>query len=438
MKKFLKISLLSIGIFLILIFSTYILIIINASKYKIDEKKLVNVDHSTVFLDSNGNELFSTSEGKEVAQFEEISDNVKNAFIAIEDKRFYSHKGVDYKALLRATLNNIKSFSFKEGGSTITQQLIKNTHLTNDKNIKRKIIEISLAKKLEKRYSKNEILEKYLNTVFFGENCYGIASASSHYFNKTPNELSVSESALLAGIVKAPSYYSINNNYDKTIERRNVVLKEMFNQNYITKEEYNFAKKEKIKVSSKKYDFFSLERILTAEVEKNNRLLPYTKNVIKTTINKYLQNNTQEIISNHNEQYDYTAVIIDKEFNVCAYASTCIIPLRQLGSTIKPLLVYGPAIENNVISPASIFLDEKTNFNGYSPSNFNDKYYGNVSAREALTKSLNVPFVKLINMVGIEKSAEYLKKMDFSIIDEDLTLPLSLGAKSKGETLLTK
>ena len=176
MKKFVKISLFVFGFFLITLFSLYTIISISLSKYQIDENKLVDVQHSTIYLDVNDEELFSLNANTKITKYSEINKNLINALISIEDKRFYTHKGVDYKSLLRACINNIKTFSFKEGGSTITQQLVKNTHLTQNKTLKRKIIEMSLARKLEKKFSKEEILEKYLNTVYFGDNCYGIIS----------------------------------------------------------------------------------------------------------------------------------------------------------------------------------------------------------------------------------------------------------------------
>ena len=436
MKNFVKTSLLIIALLLITLFTTLFILKISLSKYQIDENKLVDVKHATIYLDTNDEELFSLNADVKTTKINEISNYLNDALIAIEDKRFYSHNGVDYKALLRASLNNLKTLSFKEGGSTITQQLVKNTHLTQDKNIKRKIIEISLAKKLEKKFSKEEILEKYLNTVYFGDNCYGVTSASQHYFNKKPKELTLSEGAFLAGIIKAPSYYTLEENYNKSIERRNLVLKEMISQNYINSQEYNIAINENLNIKKDENSVFSIEKILSKELENNKNLFPYKNNVVKTTIVKKHQNILENIVQN-NLNYDTTAIILDKNSNVLAYASTCIIPKRQVGSTIKPLLIYGPALERNIITPSSLILDEKTDFNGYKPSNYNDKYNGYVSAKECISKSLNIPAIKILNMTGIENSANFLKKMNFNVAKEDLTLPLALGAKNSGETLLT-
>ena len=227
----------TIKIFLIVIFSIFLIVSafllffhITLIDVKFDKNRLINLNHTVTCYDSNG-EIFSVeSNGVSVSDNEEIPEHTKQAFISIEDKRFYKHNGIDFKGLLRATFNNIKSFSLKEGASTISQQLIKNTHLSNEKTLKRKFSEIKLTRELEKQYDKNKILETYLNTIYFGDGCYGITTASKHYFNKSPSELNINESAVLAGIIKAPSNYSPVNNYEKCFERKNLVLKEMLAQ----------------------------------------------------------------------------------------------------------------------------------------------------------------------------------------------------------------
>lgn len=168
-------------------------------------------------------------------KIENINDFTKQAFISIEDKRFFSHNGLDYKRIISATLNNIKSRSFKEGASTISQQLIKNTHLTGEKTIKRKIKEIKLTRQLEKESSKEEILEMYLNSIYFGHRSFGLKDASFFYFAKSPENLTVAESAMLAGIIKSPNNYSPFKNPEKCEQRRNLVINEMYENNYITR-----------------------------------------------------------------------------------------------------------------------------------------------------------------------------------------------------------
>ena len=208
MKKLLKITgfaLCTCGILLTSFFLYYILLTAN---YRLDESRLKHVENAYCFFDDQNNKLANISDHASVVSFSELSNNTKKAFIAIEDKRFFQHNGIDYKGLSRALLHNITSLSLKEGASTISQQLIKNTHLTNEKTIKRKLIEWKLTRALEKKYDKNSILEMYLNTIYFGANAYGIAEASSVYFGKSASELTLEESATLAGMIKAPSTYS--------------------------------------------------------------------------------------------------------------------------------------------------------------------------------------------------------------------------------------
>ncbi len=188
MKKILlKTLLVIIGLILIftLTFTAYYLV--TTKDYELDESKLVNFNSE--IYDNNGNFIEESVGNLSVTDFNELKEYTVKAFIAIEDKRFYKHKGIDVKGLIRAMFNNVKSMSFKEGASTISQQLIKNTHLSSDKTLKRKLAEIKLAKQLEKKYTKNQILEKYLNTIYFGNGCYGITSASKRYFGVDPQTL---------------------------------------------------------------------------------------------------------------------------------------------------------------------------------------------------------------------------------------------------------
>ncbi len=439
MKKGLKIFLLIFGVLTIGVSITLLWLNYEISKYDLSNKQLTSFEQSITYYDADNNKMFTQSNGTEITKLTEINDYVKKAFISIEDKRFYKHKGIDYKGLIRATLNNIKSLSFKEGASTITQQLVKNSFLSNEKTIKRKLTEMSLSKKIEKKYSKDKILEMYLNTIYFGENCYGITSASSHYFNKKPIDLTLDQCALLAGLVKAPSIYSPTNNYEKCMNRRNLVLKEMFNQNYITESQYNEYKNKRTNLDLNKQNSISFFDDLIDNQLENLNVSPYNryKMQIYTTIDSNLQSFINNLLNDDTDKFDKTIVVLSKDAEICAIGSTCNIVKRQIGSTIKPLLVYAPAIENNFISPASQILDEQTNFNGYSPSNYGNKYYGYVSAKKALSNSLNIPSIKILNGNGVQKSSEYLRKMNFEIDDDDLNLPLGLGAKKQGENLIT-
>ena len=199
---------------------------VNLSLYDNEDKKVAN---SEIF--SSGDYIVS----------EDIPRAVKDCFVFIEDKRFYDHNGVDIYRIGGAMLENIKSMRFKEGASTITQQLIKNTHLTNEKSMTRKFAEIRLATELERQYSKEKILEMYLNSVYFGNNVYGIVKAAEYYFNKDVVGLTLAESAALAGIINAPNAYAPNKNADKCVARRNLVLAALLENNKITRQEYETA-----------------------------------------------------------------------------------------------------------------------------------------------------------------------------------------------------
>ncbi len=176
----------------------------------------------------------------------ELPEQLGNAFIATEDKRFYHHNGLDYIAIVRATVENIKAGGVVQGGSTITQQLAKNVFLTNDRTFSRKWNEVFYAKKIERTFTKNEILKLYVSNIYYGEGAWGIEKAAKLYFGKQVDQLTLSESAMLAAIVKAPAYYSPIQNYDKAVERRNIVLKLMEREGYITHAEYVQARSEKL------------------------------------------------------------------------------------------------------------------------------------------------------------------------------------------------
>ncbi len=438
MKIVLKIFLVLLAVVLSAIIGLTIYSLAITSGVKLENTKLVSTDKTVSFYYSDNTLMADTSNNIEVTEISSLPDYVKNSFIAIEDKRFYSHHGVDYKGLFRAIFNNIKSFSFKEGASTISQQLIKNTHLSNEKTFKRKLVELKLAKQLEKQYSKDEILEMYINSIYYGDNCHGITSASAHYFSKKPDDLTINESAILAGLIKAPSYYSPTKNKEKCKVRKNIVLKKMFEQGYITKSEYDLNAKQEVTISqeqqTKTYDYMYIAKKELNEII-DKYPYSYTNCKVYTNCDKKAQQILSQVINGCDTNTDKSAVLLNDVHQIIAYENTCGEIYRQMASTIKPLLVYAPAIETDTVNSCTFILDEKTDFNGYCPSNFNDKYYGKVSVKTALSKSLNVPAVKLLNYTGIEKSLSYLKKTDIQITENDRNLSIALGSTEKGATL---
>lgn len=381
-----------------------------------------------------------------------LPSHVKNAFIAVEDKRFYSHSGVDYKRMAGALLKNIKSRKFSEGASTITQQLIKNTHLSREKTVMRKMKEIKLAIKAEKVFSKDKILEEYLNTIYFGNGAYGIENASELYFSKPAKDLSIAESATLAGVINAPRIYDPILNQERCKERRNLVLKLMQNQNYISLEEYE--KNAKMPINIVKNDIKTLKYAKKCIIQETCDALNVTENQlknmhinIKCSIDFSLQKDIDNLLLNQsvhvNGENQSPAsigvfVVDNKTKNVVAVAGfggMNFSSKRQPGSLIKPILVYAPALEKGQISPETILKDEPICIDGYSPSNASKTFMGNVSARVALEKSLNIPAVKVLSNIGVPYAKNFASNIGIQFDEKDTNLALALGGMTNGVTL---
>lgn len=385
-------------------------------------------------------------------QIENVPKHVQNSFIAIEDKRFFSHHGIDFKRMASATIKNLKNRKFSEGASTISQQLIKNTHLSREKTLERKAKEIKLSLQLEKKFSKNEILEMYLNNIYFGNGCYGIEKAARFYFSKDVENLTLNEGALLAGIINAPSYYDPITHEDRALNRRNVVLSCMAKNGFISSEDYQ--KNAKLPLNIVKNSSKSLNdgiKSILSEAAKvlnvNENQLKNMKVNIKTTLDERLENEVMNAVSGDlvptlsgGGKPAVGVIIVDnKSKSIVAMAGNTRYNLlslkRQPGSTIKPIIAYSPALERGLIYPDSIIVDEEIYIDGYSPSNYNDKYLGNVSAREALAKSLNIPAVKLLSKVGVTQGKEFAKKLGISFNEKDQNLALALGGMTDGVTI---
>lgn len=403
---------------------------------------LLNEPKSTVVLDANGRTI---DNGKKYVKIGEIAPSLIYAFIAIEDTRFYQHHGVDFYRIMGATAKNIAKFKAAEGASTITQQLIKNTHLSNEKSISRKIKEIKLARQLEKNMGKNEILEKYLNIIYFGNGFYGIEEAAQGYFRKSPSELSISESAILAGIVKSPNNFNPISDSHASIKRMKTVLAAMQKYDYITEKEMNTANSYSYKPncgynqSNYSQSYSKIAKYQASEILKtlnmsesnfSNRNL-----IIETYMDEFAQRNCYSRLTaslNILENAGGTICIGDnKRVKLIAYASTESYPYtRQVGSVMKPLSVYAPALELNYASAATQILDESTDFGGYKPSNYGGTTHGYVSLRESVKYSYNIPAASLLNDIGINSVLPYLNKLDLCINENEKNLSLALGSNS--------
>ncbi len=438
MAKFFKISALILLIIAAVAATLAAAFFIVTADAKLDPQKLAFNGAEIIFYDAEDNEIISTSYGsrKKTVETENLNRHTIDAFIASEDRNFYKHNGLNFKRMIKAMYKNAVSRSFKEGASTISQQLIKNTHLTNDKTIKRKLKEIRLTLQLEKKYSKNEILQTYLNTIYFGHNCYGLQSAAEFYFSKNAEDLNLNESATIVGLLASPNNYSPFKNPEKCLQRRNIVLKAMLKCGFITQSEYDDAVKQPVNatpnpIGGKNADY--LERVYDELEEINlDKYLLGGGCIVKTYMDGELQSYAEEI------QYpcDNAVIVCDNAtMGVKAYKSTVGEAKRQPGSTVKPLFVYAPAMQEKLMSPFTKINDEKIDYGGYSPENYDKKYHGYVTMSESLAESYNVPAVKTLNSLTLPRAEKYLTAMNVKLDEEEKNLSLALGGMKYGLTL---
>ena len=410
-------------------------------KYELDIEQLTSVNNGIKVYSSSmvDNTLYNTN--RSIVDIDSLPDYVTDAFIDTEDKRFYSHDGYDMKRIIKATLVNLTSGSKSQGASTISQQLIKNALLSNEKTYSRKLKELILSIKMEKQFSKQEILEMYLNTIYFGSNAYGIENASQIYFNKSAKDLTLNEACCLAGIIKAPNLYSPKNNIENCIKRRNLVANLMLNAGDIDSNEYDTVINSDIVVSNNTIldTAYEEEAILEA-----CRLLNLTERELinkKYEIITFKDDDLQEqvidannlVVNTHND-LDSVSIVAGTDGKIRAFYINSNYNLhnirRQPASTLKPLAVYLPCITYNILTPASQILDEPVDYSGYRPSNHDGLYHGYVSTREAIIKSLNIPAVKALDSLGIDRSVETLTRLGINIEKSDQNLSLALGGVS--------
>lgn len=441
-----------IAILIVVVFVTTPLVVffVTTKNDTLDKSKFLTKTATIKITSATGNTLQNTNTSIKI---NELHDYTINAFIAKEDKRFFEHNGFDIIRIFGALKNNIFAGRIVEGGSTITQQLIKNTHTNSERTLKRKMTEIKLAKEMEKNYSKNQILEMYLNNIYFGNNCFGIEQASNTYFGKSARNLSIEESAVLAGLISAPSVYNPISDLNLSIQKGKLVLKLMHEQNKLNSNEYSLAQKniEKLAVfplntASSIYLGFAISEacdILGVED------LDQSKNI---KIETYLDENTQQFLENEilSGKYSFAnkngimpetgAVILDNETGgIIATAgdgnNNLSLIKRQPASTIKPILVYAPAIEYLNYVPASVILDEPINIAGYTPHNATKLNYGYTSIRDNLVRSTNIPAVKLLNEVGVDRAKSFAESVGIEFDPNDNNLALALGGFTNGVTL---
>ena len=447
-KKLAIAMVLAIGSVLIGII-TYLLLLF-AGNFVIDEKKLI-MNVATSIVDEEGNVIAKLyDENRELVRGSEIPDHVKQAFIAIEDERFLRHHGVDVKAILRALYRDMLAGEKVEGGSTITQQLAKRAFLSDEKTFFRKTKEVMIAFNLERKYSKEKILEMYLNQIYFGHGAYGIEAAAHRFFQKSASELTVEEGALLAGLAKAPSAYSPIDHPDKSKARRDLVLSQMADQGYLTHEEA-------VRLQGKTL------ALHVQEMEKNPAYATYIDMVLDEAEDVYHLSN-EEILrggyrivvpmdrdaqqtafelfrdvrffpgSDRNDLPEGALVAMNGKTGgvIAAIGGREYVPKgfnrvtakRQPGSAFKPLAVYAPALETGNYHPYSLLEDKPHSYDGYKPKNADGKYRGEISLYDALVHSSNAPAVWLFDKLGVSNVKESLKRLGFSVKDQDLKIAL--------------
>ncbi|WP_404350459.1 PBP1A family penicillin-binding protein [Sutcliffiella horikoshii] len=406
---------------------------------------------SSVLYDRDG-EVASriTSNQIEGVPSDEIPEVMKQAVVAVEDQRFYEHDGFDFVGTLRALTTNVKAGGYVQGGSTITQQLAKNVFLSHDKTLKRKADEFFLAKKVEKSYSKDQIISLYLNQIYFGEGAWGIKRAAAVYFAKDPKDLTLAESATLAGLIKAPSALSPLNNEERSIQRRNLVLSLMHQQGFITAEEVEAAKKEELKLETRHVDphkgkYPSFTDYIIDEAERmygisESELLAGGYRIY-TTLEPKVQEALEKVYADpanfptgkSGEVAQSSGVLLDpktggilgmiggrdyqfRDFNRASKLK------KPPGSTAKPLLVYTPALEEGY-DVYDMLNDSPTEFGDYKPQNHTLDFRGEVSMYDAVLNSYNIPAVSLLYDMGIQKGMDAAKKLYLPVDEkEDRTL----------------
>lgn len=404
---------------------------------KLDKDKLINYGQTIEFYDAEGQKIQSSAirNGRSSVRTQELREHTKNAFIASEDRTFYRHNGLNYKRMLKAAFKNIATRSFGEGASTISQQLIKNTHLSNQKTLVRKLKEIRLTKQLERSYTKDEILEMYLNTIYFGHSCYGLQNAARFYFGTDADSLSLAQSATLAGLLSSPNNYSPFKDAEKCVRRRNIVLKSMLDCGFITEAQYREAEASPVGATKEGKNDPKSNYVAAACDELSELGLDSYSQLSGCKVYTCLNAEMQQALYENRPENDYCAVITDCADGVAAYVSTTGGARRQPGSTIKPVLVYAPAIEEGLLHPFTKIDDSPADFGGYAPENHDKKYHGLVTAEESLAKSYNIPAVKTLNALTVGKALEYAQKMDIDADKDDANLALALGGMKYGVSL---
>jgi len=390
-------------------------------------------------LDRDGN-LAIDSTTRLYCNIDDVPNHTVDAFVCTEDRRFFEHNGIDTLRIAKATAKNTMSRKFLEGASTITQQLAKNTHLYNQKKISRKINELRLARAIEREYSKREILNMYFDILYFGQNIYGIATAARAFFGKAVQDLTVGESAYLVAIINSPKLYNPYYNRDNLEKRKNLVLNQMVKFGRLSKEQAQIAKEQQVNFLPYNTAFCQTAFVVNEGLKNGTIEFEKNSNTIVTTIDSKMLLKSKKILDALTPNGCHSSIYaVNNDGSIAFLYSTSNANMlqkrRQLGSTIKPLLCYAPALEDCIIAPLTPIKDIKKQFGDYSPSNYGNKYLGDTTISKALATSSNVVAVQILKDLGIDRAKFVASQFGLDFDESDNTLGIALGATTKGFTL---
>ncbi len=429
---------------------------------KLDLSKITDMPGTTTVFAANGEAVGALhgGENRVWVPLSEIPTDVQNAFIAAEDLRFYRHNGVDLYRLFGALWQDIRTFSYAQGASTITQQLIKLTHLTQTKTLSRKAQEIALALQLERKLEKERILEAYLNAVYFGHGAYGVEAAANAYFDKPASELTLAEGALLAGVIKSPSNYAPHLHPDKAVARRNTILDTMYENGFITESQRAQARGEALNLAMRDDDTHFAWYMDAVLAEASEALGLTADEVISggyrvyTGLDAAMQGVVESLFADAGNfpagaddgtpvqaalvaldtgSGEISAVVGGRSYDVRRGLNRATQMLRQPGSAFKPVSTYAAAVDAFGYVPSSIVDDTPRTFTGgYAPGNAGGASYGRVTLRQALSRSLNIATVSLAEEIGTPALRNYAQRFGLPLPPEDANLSLALGSLTYG------
>lgn len=432
-----------------------------------DKERLMNSNNTGIVLfDKNGEEFYSlgTAKHRDIVKLADISDVTKQALLSSEDKDFYNHSGFSLVSILGALYANIASGDATAyGGSTLTQQLAKNTLLSKNQTFMRKYQELVVAMAIEQRYTKDEILEMYLNSVYFGDNSFGINEAAENYFGETPKQLTLAQASMLIGVLPAPSAYSpVEGNIEYAKERQSTVLSRMVKNGVITEDQKMAAYNEQLSyLPAKSIDNAAphfTEMVLQELYDKyGEETVKRSGYQVTTTLDLTLQRAANAAVAANVSRIQAKGgsnagvVVIDPtngqiralvgsiDYNNAQFGKVNMATTkRQPGSSFKPIY-YARAMAEDLIAPASIIRDEKTTFGDWTPKNASGRFYGDVSVRHALGWSLNIPAIKVLQKVGVDAAIQQAKAMGITTLgsSSQYGLTIALGSAEVPLTEMT-